>query len=251
MPRLAYCTSEEYQTILQKCPAILVPIGAMEWHDAHLPLGFDYLKMELICDKIAEKLGCFVSPPIAFGYPYNFSKHPERGPATFCPEYDPLADYVFSIGKNMVDKGFRVIYFLSGHYERIQIYMLKVITRRLEHYAASVGKKVKCYAHHEPDFTIRKGISQNAKEDYVRTEYGLDYCNGDHAGFYETSLALALAPEMVRMDKISSEYNDPQRGGKPSKEWGEKWMKMIVSKACQEIQAGLAGKDLSLSEYDY
>jgi hypothetical protein len=104
---------------------------------------------------------------------------------------------------------------------------------------------VKCIVHHEPDYTIRKGISQNAKEDYVREELGLDYMMGDHAGFYETSLGLALFPQMVKEDLISESYFDPNRGGKPSAKWGEKWIKMIVEKSAMEIKAALDGRDIS------
>ncbi len=244
MPQLAFVNPQEYEKVMRRAPAVIVPIGAMEWHDAHLPIGFDFLKVEALCQLIADSVGCFVTPPIAFGYPFHHARDPVRSVGTFCPDFDALSNYVLALGKMFVDKGFRVIYFLSGHYERSQIYMLKLITRRIENYAEERGWKVKAFAHQEPDYTIRKGISQNAREDYARKDLGPEYMNGDHAGFYETSLAMHLLPQLVREDKIDPQYNNAERGGRPSGEWGEKWTTMIIEKARQEIQAGLRGEEL-------
>jgi creatinine amidohydrolase len=239
---------EEYNREKTKTPVVFIPIGAMEWHDTHLPIGFDYLKAVELCNRIAEVSGGLVLPPLAFGYPFHLTKDPIKKEGTFCPDFDALENYTFSIGKLMVESGFKVIYFLSGHYERIQIYMLKSIGRRLEHYAIETSKSVKVLVHHEPDYTIRKGISMNAKEDYVRVELGLDYLNGDHAGFYETSLGLYLFPDLVKIERINPIYYDQARGGAPSAEWGKKWVDMIVEKASFEIQEALSGRDVSPNE---
>lgn len=245
---LSFNTFEEYEQSKAKKTVVFIPIGAMEWHDTHLPIGFDYLKAVELCNRIAAVSGGLVLPPIAFGYPFHLTQDPIKKIGTFCPDFEALENYTFSIGKMMVDAGFKVIYFLSGHYERIQIYMLKTIGRRLEHYALETSKSVKVLVHHEPDYTIRKGISMNAKEDYVREELGLDYMNGDHAGFYETSLGLYLFPDLVNQNKINPIYYDQARGGVPSAEWGKKWVEMIVKKASFEIEEVLSGRDVSPKE---
>ncbi len=246
--QLSFTTFEEYEQAKSKRPVVFIPIGAMEWHDTHLPIGFDYLKSVELCNRISEVSGGLVLPPIAFGFAFHLSKDPVKKIGTFCPEFEALEHYIFSIGKLMVDADFKVIYFLSGHYERIQIYMLKTLSRRLEHYALETSKSVKVLVHHEPDYTIRKGISMNAKEDYVREELGLDYMNGDHAGFYETSLGLYLFPDLVKLERINPIYNDQARGGAPSAEWGKKWVEMIVKKASFEIAEALQGRDVSPKE---
>jgi creatinine amidohydrolase/Fe(II)-dependent formamide hydrolase-like protein len=240
--KLAECTPEEYQKAMESKPAIIIPVGAMEWHDEHLPIGFDYLKIEKISELIADHIGCFVSPPISFGYPHHMSKEEIRGKSTFCPEFDPLFQYVLAIGKMLVDKNFKVIYFLSGHYERSQVYMLKLISRLIVDYGRDNGKELISIAHHEPDFTIKKGISPNAKEDYVRKDPNIMYFQGDHAGFYETSVALYLMPKLVRINKIKKQYSN-EKYGAPSKEYGKIWLDMIVEKASSEILAALDGKE--------
>jgi creatinine amidohydrolase len=240
--KLAEATPEEYHAIMQSKPAIIFPIGSMEWHDAHLPFGFDFLKVEKVCELIADRVGCFCAPPFSFGYPRHMARDPVKGIGTFCPEFQPLYEYVLAIGKIFVHKGFRVIYFLSGHYERSQIYMIKLIARHLVDYARDMGKEIIALAHQEPDYTIHEGISQNAREDTQQGNDSTLYRNGDHAGFYETSLGLATIPQYVISDKIGPEYFDPELG-KPNVEHGKKWLEMILSKASSEINNALNGKE--------
>ena len=242
---LSYISADEYERDKERNPIIFIPVGAMEWHDSHLPIGFDYLKAVELCKLIAERTGGLIAPPIEFGYAFNFTKDPKKKVGTFCPDFESLEKYIFSIGKSFIEAGFKVLYYLSGHYERIQIYMLKTIARRLEHFALDLSMNCKVIVHHEPDYTIRKGISMNAKEDYVRSELGLEYMNGDHAGFYETSLGLYLFPELVSQPLIKPQYHDNARGGAPSAEWGKKWVDMIIEKASYEIEEALQGKDIS------
>jgi creatinine amidohydrolase len=241
--KLSNITAPQLKEILNQKSAIIIPVGAMEWHDEHLPIGLDFIKVEKICELIAEKAGILCSPPISFGYPKHMSRDSEKGLGTFCPNFDALNNYILEIGKLYVDKGFKLIYFLSGHYERSQIFMLKLISRHLVDYARDNGKVILSITHQEPDFTIKDGISKNAREDYVRKDQNPDYNNGDHGGFYETSIAMYLIPELVHVDKIKSEYHDPARG-KPSAEWGKKYVDMIVERASYEIQRALNGEEL-------
>lgn len=241
--QLELLTPFEYQRIMESKPAIIIPVGAMEWHDNHLPFGLDYLKIEKIAQLLAEKVGCISSPPITFGYPKNYSEDGEHSIGTFCPDFDALYNYIFALGKLFVEKGFRVIYFLSGHYERSQIYMLKLISRRLVEFGREKKKKIIADVRMEPDFTIKDGISKNWKEDTAAVNTKLPYYSGDHAGFYETSIGLYLFPELVRQDQIKLDYFHPTEG-KPTAEWGNIWINMILDKASIEINNALQGKVL-------
>jgi len=245
MPFLSHVTFEEYQAIVEASPAIILPVGSIEWHDAHLPLGLDYLKIETLAKLIADEVGCLYAPAIAFGYPKHFSNESLRGIGTICPEYDSLFRYILALGRAFVEKDFRVIVLLTGHYERSQVAMLKLVARLLVDYARERGKTLIAFCHQEADYTLGPGISGNAREDQKRP--GLEFTDGgDHAGFYETSLAHHLIPGLVRSNKVDPRYHDPDRGGAPSRDWGERWTRMIVSKATHEIRAALNGEELPL-----
>ncbi len=241
MPSLAKITAPELDEILAKTPAVVIPVGSIEWHDRHLPLGADASKAGALADLIAEEVGCVSVPPIYFGYPRRMSKDPIRGVGTMCPDFDALFNYLLSVGKQFVDRDFRVLYFLTGHYERSQFYLIKLLARLLVDYARDCGKEIIAIARMEPDFTIGEGISANARESPISP--GTQYSGGDHAGFFETSLALFLTPDEVRVDEIDEKYFDPARGGAPSRDWGEKWASMIVLKAAAEVREALAGRE--------
>ena len=47
-------------------PVVYVPLGLIEWHGRHLPLGTDALKAHAILVKTAELFGGVVYPPVYF-----------------------------------------------------------------------------------------------------------------------------------------------------------------------------------------
>jgi len=232
--KLSHATPEIYSRIMEDRPGIIIPVGSMEWHDSHLPFGLDYLKLEKIADLIAQRAGCFVAPTMEYGYPRHISKHPEKSVGTFCPSFEPLRDFIFDIGKMYVKKGSKVLYFMSGHYERSQVFMLKLICRRLVDFARERGILIQAVTRMEPDFTIKEGISKMWKEDIAAEDCSPPHYKGDHAGFFETSLALHLVPELVKSKSIKTKYHHEELG-KPSAKWGRTWTEMIVQKAAGEI----------------
>ncbi len=87
-------------------PVVYVPLGTIEWHGPHLPVGCDALKAHGILVKCAEKHGGVVHPPIYFheGFPRE--------------HLVPLLSRLFEQLKRM---GFRVILGVSGHNVQGQI----------------------------------------------------------------------------------------------------------------------------------
>jgi creatinine amidohydrolase len=46
---------------------VIVPIGSLEQHGAHLPVSTDSLISERIAMLVAERVKCFVLPVISYG----------------------------------------------------------------------------------------------------------------------------------------------------------------------------------------
>src|SRR5688500_9950512 len=44
-----------------------LPLGTIEWHGHHLPLGFDGVKAEALCVRAASEVGGVVFPPQFYG----------------------------------------------------------------------------------------------------------------------------------------------------------------------------------------
>jgi len=226
-------TPQEFERTLRQKPAVVFPIGAIEWHDEHLPLGIDTIKAAELASRIADEAGCFAAPPIFYGYPKHFAMRKLTG--TLCPDIDSLQNYILSICRNMVNVGIRAFLFLSGHYERAQMYMLKLVCEHLMEYHTDV----KAIAHMEPDYTICAGISAFSREDVPEP----DGTKGDHAGWYETSLLMYLRPELVRKNQFDAIKTEIMRNGQsPSADAGKYLVEQIIKKAAQDIEMLLQGQ---------
>lgn len=49
------------------CPVAYLPVGALEWHGLHLPLGTDYLTVQHIAERAAREVGGVAFPPLYYG----------------------------------------------------------------------------------------------------------------------------------------------------------------------------------------
>jgi len=57
----------EFQQRLQAKPVAYLPLGTLEWHGPHLPLGSDSIQSEGLMVACARQLGGIVLPPLYLG----------------------------------------------------------------------------------------------------------------------------------------------------------------------------------------
>src|SRR6266508_2496303 len=172
MSRLEELFPAELETYLTETPALLIPLGTIEWHGHHLPLGLDVLKADALADAAAEGCGAVVAPPIwlaAGGVPFP---HTLRLPGALI---EPL---LIEAVVQFAEDGFRMIGLVNGHYG-------------LEH--TLVTKRVAVEAMRRTDATVL------AVSDYELLI--AEGARGDHAGEWETSLLWAVRPDLVRLDE--------------------------------------------------
>ena len=58
----------ELAVAIEEFPVAYVPVGSLEWHGRHLPLGNDAMKAHAICVCAAQKYGGVVVPPTFWGH---------------------------------------------------------------------------------------------------------------------------------------------------------------------------------------
>jgi creatinine amidohydrolase len=172
MNRLEELFPSELEARLADVPALLVPVGTIEWHGHHLPLGLDLLKSRAVAEAAAQKCGALVAPPAwlaAGGVPFP---HTLRLPGSLIQPL--LTEAVVQLAED----GFRVVCLVNGHYG-------------LENTLAT--KRAAAEAMHRTSATVL------AVADYeLLIEEG---ARGDHAGEWETALLWAVRPELVRLDE--------------------------------------------------
>ena len=48
-------------------PLVFIPLGTIEWHSEHLPVGLDALTAEGLCLRAADRAGGLVYPALHYG----------------------------------------------------------------------------------------------------------------------------------------------------------------------------------------
>ena len=97
---------------------VLLPVGALEQHGPHLPLGTDAILATEMARRAAERLDGVVAPPLTYGY----KSQPRTGGGNhFCGttslDGGTLAATVHDLIREFARHGARRIAVIDGHYE--------------------------------------------------------------------------------------------------------------------------------------
>ncbi|MFQ6061322.1 MAG: creatininase family protein, partial [Thermoplasmata archaeon] len=60
-------TTEEFEREIDDSTVVILPIGVIEEHGSHLPLSTDSIQSEYIAQRVSEKTGALIAPPIRYG----------------------------------------------------------------------------------------------------------------------------------------------------------------------------------------
>ncbi len=92
---------------------VVVPIGSIEQHGPHLPLGTDFFVADRLADMISEKSDeCVVAPTIPFGYA---EYHSDFAGTVSTNSVETLFAYLEEIVSHYVRHGARHILFVNAH----------------------------------------------------------------------------------------------------------------------------------------
>ncbi len=178
---------DDLEAIVETAPVAYVPIGTYEHHGWHLPIGFDAIKSYALCQRTAARTGGVVLPPFFYG---TGGGHVDYKWSIILPE-----EQIRPILESTLDQlslfGFKAVLVLTGHYPRQQVDM----AHRLASDAEVRNPKTRYIGLSEPEVT---------------TPLPGDKRRGDHAAKYETSIAMALNPEWVRMDYLTRDHDPDQ-----------------------------------------
>ncbi len=174
--RLDEMTSEEFAALARTDPVVIVPVGALEEHGRHLPLGADMIQPLHVVDEVARRTGAFVAPSI----PYGVCTTTRPYPGTVSVSVDALKGFVRDVLADLVRNGVRRVMIVSGHAGREHMMALRAAAQDV----------------------VDEGTGLKAT---VLSDYDIIYASagllpeGDgHAGAGETSRILTARPELVK-----------------------------------------------------
>jgi creatinine amidohydrolase len=169
--------------------AALLPVGATEQHGPHLGCGVDAVLADKLCAAVAERTRVPMLPTLPYGCSLG---HSQRWPGTIGVQPVTLIELVAEIGHWAYLSGVRRLFMVNTHVTNAAPLRCALEMLRARHddlmvalfNSATLSERVR-------DFNVADG------EDW-------------HANNAETSLMLAVAPELVRASVIA-QADDPDR----------------------------------------
>lgn len=195
MERVLYAelTPRQFRQRIAEAPVAYLPLGTLEWHGEHLPLGADGIQSEGFLVELARRVGGIVLPMLFVAPDYRqevgerefygmdvygfLGAEPRQldGSAYWVDDefFEHLLDRIM---RQLKRAGFRIVVG-HGHAPSTQAFVGKV-----EEWERELG--LKCFICWREDESDGLGIQT------------------DHAAANETSLVMALRPELVEMDNL-------------------------------------------------
>lgn len=189
----------EFRKRIQEAPIAYLPLGTIEWHGEHMPLGADGIQSQHLFELIAAEVGGIVLPKLFLGPDFRKVKDDKElygmdifqfeGRAYEEQQLEGSAYYITdelfksildSVAKQLSRAGFRILV-AHGH-------------------GPSTGQFINC----KEEFKEKYGLScycchfNDLGEDAAKLGY-----QTDHAAMNETSIVMAINEELVDLKQIS------------------------------------------------
>lgn len=188
--RYAEMTWPECKEAADQGRVAVLPTGTYEDHGYHLPIDVDVVLATTICDRAVARIPdeAVLIPPVTHGY----SPHHMDFPGNITIDWEVFVKYVKGVCLSLAQHGFNRILIVNGHGSNTPPCDMAARLTIIE----TEGRVLCASVNH---WGLRK----------VRVEGGeirdSEYGGTSHACEYETSLYLALKPELVDMSKAVDE----------------------------------------------
>lgn len=187
----AELTWQELEVALGLDPVVILPVGSLEQHGPHLPVGVDTVNAYEVSVRTARHLAgrvpVLVLPPLWYG----FSPHHMGFTGTITLRSETFLQVMEDVVDAVVAHGFQRVLLLNGHGGNVQ--HVGVAAQRLGQ--RHLGKAIVAAV------TYWHMVAHRQAEFRSTPEGGMG-----HACEFETSLQMVLAPHLVHTDRYRPHY---------------------------------------------
>ena len=183
---LSDMTNREVEEYLKTNSMVIVPLGTTEQHAFHLPLTTDMMIAAEVSKRVAPRVNALVAPPLGYGLSIT-----HRGiPGVIYVKPKTYISFIEDLAVSLGEAGFKTIVFCNGHYDNGQAvtYALRGIYDEL------------------PEGTLAFGLNYWETMPFDQQSKYLGWEAGLHANVGETASVMAIAPELVQIDKAAEEW---------------------------------------------
>lgn len=186
--RMEEMNPDQFALAMAESPVAYVPMGTLEFHGYHLPIGNDALKAHAICLRAAAQTGGVVLPAQYWGTGGGHKAYP----TSIIVEDAAVEVGLETTLRRLVEMGFRAIVILTGHYPGEQVSLVQEAADAIM--AESDGS---CQMWALPEYEAYRGVGAT---------------RSDHAAIWETSILMELRPELVSLEALNDHPDDPLCG---------------------------------------
>ncbi|SEC44937.1 creatininase family protein [Paenibacillus sp. GP183] len=165
-----------------KIDKVIFGVGAFENHGYHMPFGTDALISNGLAERIADRVdGLMVIPPINYG----FSAHYNKLPFVVSLQPETITNVIKEVLQEVIRNGIKKIIIINGHDGNIAPIELAARAVKVQH----------------PDVVIASLNDWWVAAGKMIPPGTFEVWDGlGHAGEGETSMGLALFPELMQME---------------------------------------------------
>lgn len=189
----------EIDEVVAQCPLAILPLGSLEYHGPHNPLGADALIISGIAEKVAARTNALLLPTITFTLCPSHTAH-FRGTMSVRPEV--MTMYFEDILRSTLQLGFKRVFVLNGHDGNI-----------------GPGRgAISQVAHDLPETQILFASWWEFVPSEVMKKTGMfSQSNGGHGhgGPLETSAVAAFRPDLIDLNRAHDLPEPPDMSGGP------------------------------------
>jgi creatinine amidohydrolase len=183
---LPHMTRPEVEDLLTRSDMVILPVGSLEQHGTHLPLGTDYLNGVERAKLIAQRVDVLVAPILLPGQsPYHMGfAGTVTLPSTLIQEV-----YV-EAAKSLMEHGFKRFLILNAHggNNAISTFIVDRINQETEGIAVKLNDVIGPFR------------DRTASRTVPRSEPAFDR----HGGTGETAESMYLIPELVQLEGVEA-----------------------------------------------
>lgn len=182
----------DVQDYLRSDDRLILVVGSTEQHGRHLAFGSDVWQPWEIAQQVSDRTGVLLAPPVNYGmslhhlgFPGSLSLHPET-----------VTSIIVDLLESSYVHGFRHVLILNGHggnIAAIQVAMAEAL-------------------HELPGMQVRLGSWWQEPDVKAVLDAAFPDRPGGHADAGETSVVMAVRPDVVRLDRAAHSPDAPRTG---------------------------------------
>ena len=184
------------ELIKSKKPTIIIPVGSLEQHGAHLPITTDSDIVTEIASRLAKKCGFIVFPTVSYGVSEEHAPLFNASVTTTALR-TILANTILSL----IENGITSIIILNGHHGNIKT-LLRLVGKGQGFPSVILFQSFRSKLGWTEVKDLQKDVSIPLRSmsywNFMEHEF-------DHAGFVETSIMLLMRDKVLKK-KIQKKY---------------------------------------------